>query len=65
MDLIYLIEKNLGKKAKINFLPMQPGDVKITFADISHSKDRLGYSPKVKIDQGLKEFIDWYTYFIA
>ena len=57
---IECIEKELGKKAKKNMLPMQPGDVPATNADIEHSKKMLGFSPKVKIEQGIKEFLAWY-----
>ena len=57
---ISLIEKELGKKAKIKKLPIQPGDVKRTYADISKAKKILGYKPKVKIEEGIKEFVKWY-----
>lgn len=59
--LISLIEKNLGKKAKIKRLPMQAGDVPITYADISKSKEMLGYKPKVTIKEGIKKFVKWYV----
>lgn len=58
--LISLIEKNLGKSAKIKYLPEQPGDPSITFADISKSKRILNYEPKVKIEEGIKRFVEWY-----
>lgn len=58
--LVRLIEKLLGKKAKIRMLPVQPGDVPRTFADITRAKEELGYSPKVSIEEGLEIFIDWY-----
>lgn len=57
---IECIEKELGKKAEKNLMPMQPGDVPATFADIKHSINKLGFQPKVKIEQGIKEFISWY-----
>ncbi|MBO8131126.1 MAG: GDP-mannose 4,6-dehydratase [Candidatus Marinimicrobia bacterium] len=60
MDFIYFIEKYLGKKAEINFLPIQPGDVPETYADIQHARDLLGYEPEVDIAIGVKKFIDWY-----
>jgi len=59
-DLIQLLEKLLGKKAEIDRQPMQPGDVPITFADISKARARLGYNPQVKIEQGLPKFVDWF-----
>ena len=58
--LISLIEENLGKRAKIKNMEMQPGDVPITFADISQAKRLLAYEPKVKIEEGIKRFVEWY-----
>jgi len=58
--LIGLIEQNLCKTANIKRLPEQPGDVPITFADISKSQKLLGYNPKVKIEAGIERFVDWY-----
>lgn len=57
---ISLIENNIGKKAKIKRLPSQPGEVNITFSDIRKAKRLLNWEPKVKIDEGMKKFIDWY-----
>ena len=59
-DFIGIIEKNLGKKAKIVKEKMQPGDVKQTYADISKAKKLLGYSPKTKIEEGLRILCEWY-----
>ena len=59
-DFIKLIEKNLGKKADVNMLPIQPGDVPKTFSDVSKAKEKLGYSPKTSIEGGIKKFVDWY-----
>jgi UDP-glucuronate 4-epimerase len=58
--LIELLEQSLGRKAIIQRLPPQPGDVPITFADISKSRQKLGYAPKVKIEQGIPLFIKWF-----
>ena len=58
--LISLIEKSLGKKADIEYLPMQPGDVNLTYADVSKAKKELGYNPSVSIEKGIKLFVDWY-----
>ena len=60
MDFIALIEKTLGRKAELELLPMQPGDVKESYADISSSQRDLGFQPKVTIDQGVPRFIEWY-----
>lgn len=58
--LIQLIEENLGKKAIIERKPLQPGDVPITFADISKAKEKLNYQPTTDIVDGIKEFVKWY-----
>ena len=60
MEFIALIEKNLGKKANINLMPIQPGDVPETYADISNSTKKLGYIPTTNIETGIKKFINWY-----
>ena len=59
-DLINLIEKHLGKTANIDQQPDQPGDVPLTFADISRARERLGYDPQVKVQEGVRRFVDWY-----
>ena len=59
-QLISLIEHAVGKKAVIKHLPKQPGDVPITYADISKAAQLLGYSPKVKIEEGIKQFVEWF-----
>jgi UDP-glucuronate 4-epimerase len=59
MDFIENIERCLNKKAKKEFLPMQPGDVKTTVADIEKIK-KLGYTPVTNIDIGIENFISWY-----
>ncbi|MFH0875960.1 MAG: GDP-mannose 4,6-dehydratase [archaeon] len=59
-DFIGIIEKNLGKKADIITKPMPKGDVDRTFADITKAKKLLSYEPKVKIEIGMKSFIEWY-----
>jgi UDP-glucuronate 4-epimerase len=60
LDFIKIIEKKLNKKAIINFQPMQSGDVKETYADISVSEEKLGFKPKISIDKGMQKFIKWY-----
>lgn len=59
-DLIDAIYSVMGKQPNINVMPMQPGDVNITFADISKAKQLLGYEPGTSLQEGLKAFIDWY-----
>jgi len=60
LDLIKLIEKNLGKQAKIAWQPAQPGDVDITYADITKAKTELNYQPQVKVEEGIKQFVKWF-----
>ena len=60
IDLIKIIEQRLGKEAKTKLMPIQPGDVKITNANIKKSNKMLGFSPKVNIEEGINRFIDWY-----
>ena len=60
MDVISLIEKNLDKKAKINFLPMQAGDVPESFADIKKSNKMLDFKPRTNVDIGIRNFVRWY-----
>jgi UDP-glucuronate 4-epimerase len=59
--LIELLEYFLGKKALLERQPPQPGDVPITFADISKSRAKLGYHPSVKIEKGIRLFVDWFA----
>lgn len=61
IELIALIEKNLGKKARIKRLPDQPGDVPITHADIGKARKLLGYQPKVSIEEGVERFVNWFN----
>ena len=58
--LIALIESALGKKAIIDRQPLQPGDVPITFADISKAREKLDYQPQVKAEKGIPLFVAWY-----
>ena len=59
-DLIAAIESALGKKAVINHMPEQPGDVPRTFADISKARRLLNYQPTTKIKDGIPKFVDWF-----
>jgi UDP-glucuronate 4-epimerase len=60
LDFIRVIEEGLGKKAKKEMLPMQPGDVPETSADIQKSRDMLGFNPKTSIKEGVGKFLTWY-----
>jgi UDP-glucuronate 4-epimerase len=59
-ELIQAVENALGKKAVIQDLPMQPGDVPRTFADVSKAKQLLGYAPNTPIKEGIPKFVQWY-----
>ena len=58
--LIELIAGALGREAVIERLPLQPGDVERTFADISHARELLGYAPTTKVEQGIPRFVEWF-----
>lgn len=60
MDFVHTIEEFIGCKAKINLMPLQPGDVKETIADIESTQKDLGFDPKTNMREGLKHFIEWY-----
>jgi UDP-glucuronate 4-epimerase len=57
---ISLVENLTGKKAIIKNLPMQPGDVDVTYADIRKANKLLGYKPSVSFEEGMKQFVEWY-----
>jgi len=59
-ELIRLIEKALSKKANTEILEPQPGDVSVTYADITKAKQMLKYHPKVKMKEGIQRFVEWY-----
>ncbi|HGN2047393.1 NAD-dependent epimerase [Proteus mirabilis] len=60
MDYISALEIHLGKKADKNMLPMQPGDVYTTWADTEDLFKATGYKPQTSVDEGVKQFVDWY-----
>lgn len=60
LDLVRLLEEALGKKADLHFLPEQPGDMEITYADIRLARENLGYAPQVKIAEGIRRFAAWF-----
>ncbi len=59
-ELVRLLEERLGKKAIVQYGPAVPGDVPLTYADISKSKSLLGYNPQTQIAEGLTKFVEWY-----
>jgi len=60
LEFISEIELKVGKTAKFNFMPMQPGDIKSTYCDTSWLKEKTGYKPKTTIKDGISKFVDWY-----
>ncbi|MEW6719801.1 MAG: NAD-dependent epimerase/dehydratase family protein [Thermodesulfobacteriota bacterium] len=59
-ELVSLLEKACGRPAQRRFVPPQPGDVPITFADIARAKSEIGYDPRTPIREGIVRFVDWY-----
>lgn len=57
---VNILEEKLNKKAKINYLPLQPGDMLETYADISKIQNAFGFSPKTSIEYGLGAFVEWF-----
>jgi len=60
MQYIQALEKALGKKAQLELLPMQPGDVRATEADVSRLVSELGYRPQIDVETGVARFVEWY-----
>jgi UDP-glucuronate 4-epimerase len=60
LDFIALIEKATGRKAKLEMLPAQPGDVDVTYADVEALKQATGFSPSTPLEEGVKRFVAWY-----
>ena len=64
-EFIAAIEEELGKKAERNYLPMQPGDVPMTFADVSHLQEEFEYKPATSVRDGIRRFLEWYVKYYA
>jgi len=65
MDFIKEIEKQTGKHAELNMMPLQPGDVEKTWADVNGLKQNFGYEPKIGFQEGIRKFIEWYiSYYV-
>ena len=65
LDMIRLIEENLGIKATLNMLPMQPGDVPATYADVAELRDAVGFTPNTTLAAGIERFVRWYREYYA
>ena len=61
LKFIEVLEEKIGKKAVKNFMPIQPGDVPETFADIDVLEKEIGFRPSTSIEEGIGKFVDWYT----
>lgn len=59
-ELVALLEMHTGKTAILDRKPAQPGDVEMTYADIAHARERLGYDPSTSMDEGIARFVAWY-----
>jgi UDP-glucuronate 4-epimerase len=60
MDMIRVLSESLGVEPRTEFLPMQPGDVEATYADITQASAKLGFAPKTSIAEGIPKFVAWY-----
>ncbi len=65
MRYIEVLEENLGRKASKNILPMQPGDVAATWADVDDLRSAVGYQPTTSVEDGVKRFVEWYRDYYA
>jgi len=59
-EVVRLIEEALGKRASRELLPMQPGDVAQTYADVADLERAVGFRPKTPIEEGIRRFVDWF-----
>ena len=60
LDVINILEREIGKTAKKNLMDIQPGDVHTTYADITKAQMKLNYTPMVRMEEGIRNFIEWY-----
>ena len=63
LEVIRLLEEALGREASKNLLPMQPGDVPATYADVESLEQVTGFSPRTSMRQGITRFVEWYQEF--
>ena len=63
MDFVSQMEHAIGKKAVINYMPMQPGDVYMTNSDTTLLQNEVGYQPHIKLEEGIGKFVDWYKHY--
>lgn len=60
MEFIEILERKLGRAAEKNFMPMQPGDVRETWASVDGLREAVGYEPSTPLEEGLEQFVEWY-----
>lgn len=65
MDFISAVERNIGRKAELDMMPMQRGDVNTTYADTRKLKEKYGYQPTTSLEEGIQQFIQWYKTFFS
>ncbi len=65
LHFIELLETHIGKPAQKEFLPMQPGDVPTTFAEIEDLEQAVGFKPQTPLEEGLGEFVRWYRHYYS
>lgn len=63
MDFVSVVERALGKKAELNLMPVQPGEMQQTFGDASLLRALTGYAAHVEIEEGVAAFVEWYREF--
>src|SRR5690606_3410015 len=59
MDFVSVVERSLGRKAQINYLPVQPGEMQQTFGDAALLQALTGYKPQIAIEDGVPQFVEW------
>ena len=64
MEVVRLLEEALGRTAKRELLPMQPGDVAATYADVTALEEAVDFKPRTSVEEGIKRFIDWYRTYV-
>ncbi len=65
MDYIRALEEALGRQARLDLLPMQDGDVRATEADVGALETEFGYRPQIKVEEGIRRFVEWYRTYYA
>jgi UDP-glucuronate 4-epimerase len=63
MTMIDILENAIGKKARKNFLPLQPGDVPATAADIGELQREVGFTPSTSLEVGIPKFVEWFRHY--